>query len=464
MHPRRSSRPSPSRRTEDPQAVPSEAITQPAKLLRIASMVRELLEETRQASLDEAGPQASGRDLPAVASGARRGRSPRTCRRSWPRWRLRWTRCRASPRSASRRRSWWDGSRDCSTGSRRRCSPSRRPRARSSRSSGAAGSPAGRSRSRRRPDGRAPRRAVPLAVPRPRAARPASGPARPVAATPSAPPASRWAMYTGISISSTTTTATTFTTGRFRGWRRLLKINFGIVSSLPARKFVTTISSNDSANASSAPAIDGVADRGERDVAERLPAVGAQVHRRLDQRGRRAPQPGDHVVVDTTTMQKVAWPTMIVSSPNEIAAALIGRVQRDRRHDPRERDRQHQQERDRVASEEPEPMDGERRQRCPARAPISRRDRRDLERVAPAPLRTSELAPRDAEPLRGEVLDRPRLPDAVVERVDHDDARGMYRNASANQVPASIMKRARRDSIRAPRTRRSAWRATGRWP
>ncbi len=32
-----------------------EAITQPAKLLRIASMVRELLEETRQASLDEAG-------------------------------------------------------------------------------------------------------------------------------------------------------------------------------------------------------------------------------------------------------------------------------------------------------------------------------------------------------------------------------------------------------------------------
>jgi hypothetical protein len=33
----------------------SESITQPAKLLRIASMVRELLEETRQASLDEPG-------------------------------------------------------------------------------------------------------------------------------------------------------------------------------------------------------------------------------------------------------------------------------------------------------------------------------------------------------------------------------------------------------------------------
>src|SRR3954449_916484 len=32
-----------------------ESITQPAKLLRIASMVRELLEETRQTSLDEPG-------------------------------------------------------------------------------------------------------------------------------------------------------------------------------------------------------------------------------------------------------------------------------------------------------------------------------------------------------------------------------------------------------------------------
>ena len=33
----------------------TEAITEPAKLLRIASMVRELLEETRHASMDDAG-------------------------------------------------------------------------------------------------------------------------------------------------------------------------------------------------------------------------------------------------------------------------------------------------------------------------------------------------------------------------------------------------------------------------
>ena len=39
----------------DPSAAPQETITEPAKLLRIASMVRELLEETRHASLDEPG-------------------------------------------------------------------------------------------------------------------------------------------------------------------------------------------------------------------------------------------------------------------------------------------------------------------------------------------------------------------------------------------------------------------------
>jgi Protein of unknown function (DUF2587) len=36
-------------------ATPPETITEPAKLLRIASMVRELLDETRQATLDEPG-------------------------------------------------------------------------------------------------------------------------------------------------------------------------------------------------------------------------------------------------------------------------------------------------------------------------------------------------------------------------------------------------------------------------
>jgi hypothetical protein len=41
--------------TATQEASARETISEPAKLLRIASMVRELLDETRQASLDEAG-------------------------------------------------------------------------------------------------------------------------------------------------------------------------------------------------------------------------------------------------------------------------------------------------------------------------------------------------------------------------------------------------------------------------
>ena len=45
----------PTSQEEGGQEPEHEAITQPAKLLRIATMVRELLEDTRQASLDEPG-------------------------------------------------------------------------------------------------------------------------------------------------------------------------------------------------------------------------------------------------------------------------------------------------------------------------------------------------------------------------------------------------------------------------
>jgi hypothetical protein len=59
-----SSQPDPAAQAQVMQAVPvpqaeetptGETITEPAKLLRIASMVRELLDETRQASMDEPG-------------------------------------------------------------------------------------------------------------------------------------------------------------------------------------------------------------------------------------------------------------------------------------------------------------------------------------------------------------------------------------------------------------------------
>ena len=49
-------------------------------------------------------------------------------------------------------------------------------------------------------------------------------------------------------------TATTFVMGRSRGRNSSLKNQMGSVRSLPAVKTVTITSSNDSANASSAPA------------------------------------------------------------------------------------------------------------------------------------------------------------------------------------------------------------------
>ena len=73
----------------EPSAVQQETITEPAKLLRIASMVRELFEETRQASLDESGrkrladvyqrsvQELGGVDLPGSAGGAHGARPAR---------------------------------------------------------------------------------------------------------------------------------------------------------------------------------------------------------------------------------------------------------------------------------------------------------------------------------------------------------------------------------------------------
>ena len=132
-----------------------ETITEPAKLMRIASMVRELLEETRQASLDEAGPSPPPCDLRPLRGRAARGSCPRTCRKNCRRLLPRWRGSPANRRSGSRRHSSSAGSKACSTGSRRRCSRSKRPLARSStRSAGGAVCPGSRKSCR-------PARAVP---------------------------------------------------------------------------------------------------------------------------------------------------------------------------------------------------------------------------------------------------------------------------------------------------------------
>ena len=138
---RSSSRPSRTRAAGPPSTgarrdEQSEQVTSPTKLIRIASMVRTMLDEVRRAPLDDAGRrrlreihEKSLEELEGVLSPDLRqelsevvlpltGDDP------------------ASRSSASHRRSWWDGSRDSSTGSRPRCSPSRRWRSRSSRRCG----------------------------------------------------------------------------------------------------------------------------------------------------------------------------------------------------------------------------------------------------------------------------------------------------------------------------------------
>ena len=98
----------------------------------------------------------------------------------------------------------------------------------------------------------------------------------------SQPSLSRCAMYTGMIEKTITTVATTFTSGRLFGRNMLLKIHSGSVSNpLPAVNVVTTISSNESANASNPPASSAERINGNVMQPERLEDVGAEVGRRF---------------------------------------------------------------------------------------------------------------------------------------------------------------------------------------
>ena len=121
----------------------TESVTEPGKVMRIGSMVKQLLEEVRQAPLDEASRErlaeiyersiveVSERAVARPAGGAALAGAAVPPRR----------RCRARPRSGSPRRSSSGGSKGCSTGSRPRCSPSRSPPASSSSSSASSPAP-----------------------------------------------------------------------------------------------------------------------------------------------------------------------------------------------------------------------------------------------------------------------------------------------------------------------------------
>ena len=107
----------------------TDLVEQPAKVMRIGTMIKQLLEEVRAAPLDDASrnrlreihrtsiasSRTAWRPSCATSSNASRCRSPRTG-------------SRPTPSFGSRRRSWSAGWKGFSTVSRQRCSPSRWPR------------------------------------------------------------------------------------------------------------------------------------------------------------------------------------------------------------------------------------------------------------------------------------------------------------------------------------------------
>ena len=112
----------------------ADLVEQPAKVMRIGTMIKQLLEEVRTAPLDEASRarlrDIHRRSITELESGprTRAGRGARAALAPVHRR----PRSRASPSCASRRPSSSGGSRVSSTGSRPRCSPSRWRRRRSS--------------------------------------------------------------------------------------------------------------------------------------------------------------------------------------------------------------------------------------------------------------------------------------------------------------------------------------------
>ena len=108
-------------------------VEQPAKVMRIGTMIKQLLEEVRAAPLDEASRQRL-EEIHETPSRSSRKASRPSCARSCTGCRCRSPRTpsrqrrRAADRAGPAGRAGWRG---CSTASRRRCSPSRWPRGRS---------------------------------------------------------------------------------------------------------------------------------------------------------------------------------------------------------------------------------------------------------------------------------------------------------------------------------------------
>src|SRR5438105_3748595 len=206
-------------------------------------------------------------------------------------------------------------------------------------------------------------------------------------------------------------------------------------------------------------------DRREGDVAERLPAVGAEIHRRLGERARHAAQARDHVVVDDDHAERRVSDHDCQQPEVEPPVREV-RVERHAGDDSGQRDREDEQERDRLAPEEAEPVHPERRHRAEHERG-RRRERRRLQRE-PERLLHVAVVNRGREPPCRQPGDRPALDVRLVERVEADDRDRYVQEREHERDPdperGAGGARFHHDSITAPRRRRAGARSGGRPP
>ena len=215
---------------------------------------------------------------------------------------------------------------------------------------------------------------------RPPAGRPSARPRRPPALPPGRLPAGSWvswfAKYTGMIEITITSRPTTFTIGSWFGPR--------VVAEDPDRQRLLRPRGERGHDdlverereREQRARHERRAQRRQRDVAEGLPAVGAEVLGRLLERRARASETRDRVVVDHDDAEGGVTHDHREQGQVHVQHLREGRVQRHAGDDAGQRERQDHDERDRLAAEEAVARHGQRCAACraPARSP-SRRGR-----------------------------------------------------------------------------------------
>ncbi len=160
-----------------------------------------------------------------------------------------------------------------------------------------------------------------------------------------------------------TNTATTLVMGRSRGRNSSLKNQMGSVRSCPDVKIGDDDLVERQREGEHAAREQRRAHLRQQHGPERLPAVGAEIHRGFDPARRNAAQARDHVVVDDDDAERRVTRDD-GPEPGIETGQLDRRQQRDAGDDPGQRDRQHEQQRRACSSREAGARQGQRSKRA----------------------------------------------------------------------------------------------------